>query len=599
MAIYWIDGINGDDDTGDGSQANPWGTVKKAAYGAAAAVLPGDEIRIAKSPDPTVLNGTLAWVDDSKYIITSEDLTGVLAAKDFIGKGSTGEIWWEISAITATKITLINKYDGTSEIMASQKLGTIDLSSGHAVEVYQKSGTEENPIEISGGWDLSSGEQTGMSYFRHTGNLNYGIYLNANSSYINLENIGLLRCGHGLRLYGVTAPNCSFKNIDVIGCTVGTFLDSENCSIEDCVFIGNSTASSNGINATRQGHTLKNLKIMFFQKYNSSSSSVEAAITSMLNSTIENCTIKKCLYGIRKCNNSIIKNCTISKSAGGNNSHYGIYRCYNSTFENCTIENLTGSYSYGVSYCNDLILNNCTIQNFNSSTSSYGIYQCNRLDIKNSNIRYSGTGSGSETYFIKNSIFTNYTFETDTKIFSSPSNLKLFKCTFIGTIGTFTASGYPDNVPFITSHRENDIPYNHRNFLKYGETGCHSAFAHLGEACVRLSPINADNPVKINAIIKYISSTASDIEVDVFAKRESDFNGTLKLKASVLGDTIETITPAFINSEMETIPDPLPPDYNGDTPTFTEFSSNRIDCFTAVSVKHWNSFVSCVFEKTS
>ena len=95
--VYW-DFLNGNDSTGDGSAGNPYKTLSKASTGLSG----GDEVRCAKSADPTGLGGTLTFTDGSTSVATSVDMTGSLAAKDFVGLNTAGETWWEISSITST-----------------------------------------------------------------------------------------------------------------------------------------------------------------------------------------------------------------------------------------------------------------------------------------------------------------------------------------------------------------------------------------------------------------------------------------------------------------------------------------------------------------
>ena len=567
MAIYWIDYINGNDDTGDGSQTNPWKTTTNATYNNGCA-LPGDEIRHAKSPDPIALNGTLSWEDNSREIITSEDLTGVLSPKDFIGKGSNSETWWEISSISANKIILREPYLGINETTVSKKLGTTDYSRCQLNDTY-KSGSENNPLIISGGWDLATGEKTGVTFYREidTNPYGYGITIRNTSSHVILDNLGFLRNTSGIITDG---KNTIIRNCTILSGGGDCIYAKENTIIEDCVVVGATYREASGIRC-KAGSIIKRCIIMYCGTTSTSSEQNYAAFRITKNSTIEDCKIMRCKTGFYNCENLKVKNCSVSKFPISGRYHHAIRNCHNSSFTDCNIQDLQGSYSYGFYACNDLTINNCNIHDFSSSSYSSGMHSCKRLMVKNSNFKYSGingsSSSGSELINLENSIFVNCIFETNTGIFRSPSDLKLYKCTLIGKLAISAPSAYPDNIPMVISHRENNIPYNHRNIFKYGETGCHSDFAHSGEACVRLSPADADYPVKINAIIKYIPSSANDVEVNVFAKRESDFNGTLKLKAMVLGEIIATITPAFINSEMENIPEPLPIDYDGSAPT--------------------------------
>lgn len=56
MAIVYCSWATGDDTTGTGTAANPYKTITKASTSRTA----GDEVRVAKSPDPTALTGTNA-----------------------------------------------------------------------------------------------------------------------------------------------------------------------------------------------------------------------------------------------------------------------------------------------------------------------------------------------------------------------------------------------------------------------------------------------------------------------------------------------------------------------------------------------------------
>jgi len=120
MEIKYCDYINGNDSTGDGSAGNPYKTITKAStylYG-------GDEVRVAKSPDPTTLTGTLSFtLNDTEVLGSSTSFTSDLAIGDFI-KGGDGQ-WYEVITITDdTHATLYKKYSGSTVSGVSfQKLG--------------------------------------------------------------------------------------------------------------------------------------------------------------------------------------------------------------------------------------------------------------------------------------------------------------------------------------------------------------------------------------------------------------------------------------------------------------------------------------------
>lgn len=218
MTIVYCDFVNGDDNTGDGTAGNPYKTITKASDG----LMGGDEVRVAKSPSPSALSGVLTWTNGSASVSTSVDLMGVLAARDFIRKASLNaadyDIWWEISSITSTTITLVKTFRGYTESCASMKLGTTDTGAatyGQNVQVVSSSGDDESTrLEISGGWNLSTELQDGETWFRQTGTTKYGNGLRSNDSYyISLSKCHLLRYSYDLYLQdeaGWSVSHCQF-----------------------------------------------------------------------------------------------------------------------------------------------------------------------------------------------------------------------------------------------------------------------------------------------------------------------------------------------------------------------------------------------------
>lgn len=206
MTVNYCDFVNGDDDTGDGTAENPYKTIDMASSGLAG----GDEMRCAKSPAPTNLSGTLTWVNGSNSVATSQDLTGVLVAKDFIRKttlqSSDYDIWWEIQSITSTTITLVKTFRGyASESVASQKLGTTDTgaaTSGEDVQGLAAEGDDQaNQLVVSGGWNLNTEEQDGETWFRQTGSSRLGNGLQSYDwNFVHVEKCHFLRYNNGIYL---------------------------------------------------------------------------------------------------------------------------------------------------------------------------------------------------------------------------------------------------------------------------------------------------------------------------------------------------------------------------------------------------------------
>ena len=106
MTIVYCDWATGDDTTGTGTAANPYKTIDKASTG----MTGGDEVRVAKSPEPTALTGTLGFTNNSTAVTgNGTAFTTELALGDFISAPDGG--WYEVIAIGSnTSATLYKKY---------------------------------------------------------------------------------------------------------------------------------------------------------------------------------------------------------------------------------------------------------------------------------------------------------------------------------------------------------------------------------------------------------------------------------------------------------------------------------------------------------
>ena len=234
--INYCDYAAGNDSTGDGSAGNPYKTITKASTGLSG----GDEVRVAKSPAPTALSGTLTFTDGSTSVATSSDLTGSLAAKDFVGLNTAEETWWEISSINSTTITLVTTYRGAGGTGTGYKLGITDTGDAAAYntviqEVSASGSSPASRLLISGGWDLTGPSQTGYTYFTQTGTAYEGYGLRISSkSYLSIDKIGFLRYYAGLyvntfdflsinnalftgsgNVFGIYAPTSTSRNLSV------------------------------------------------------------------------------------------------------------------------------------------------------------------------------------------------------------------------------------------------------------------------------------------------------------------------------------------------------------------------------------------------
>lgn len=222
MAIVYCSWANGDDTNGTGTAADPYKTITKASTSRAA----GDEVRVEKSPDPTALTGTTAWTLNGTTVTGTDTLfTTELAIGDFISAPDGG--WYEVITLTSnTSATLKAKYpSATASGHSSQKLGVTDTgeaaSGSTQVQVVNSSGNSSAFLYISGGWDLSTGTQTGQTWFRQMhGTFNnrygYGLYI-ASKTYTSLDKLNFLRYNSGIYYAGsnnntITSATCNSNN---------------------------------------------------------------------------------------------------------------------------------------------------------------------------------------------------------------------------------------------------------------------------------------------------------------------------------------------------------------------------------------------------
>ena len=219
MTIYYCDWTYGDDANGTGAWDAPYKTITRATTGLGG----GDEVRVAKSPDPTALTGTVTFTQDSTAVTgVGTAFTTELVIGDFI-KAPDGQYYEVITLTSATAAVLKAKYpSATQSGYSSYKLGVTDTgaaaASTTAIQTVSASGSSSANLVISGGWDLSTQTQTGQTYFRqmHTTFANrWGYGLNFSSkSFTAISRLHFLRYGNGIYCNGgsnntLTSPVCS------------------------------------------------------------------------------------------------------------------------------------------------------------------------------------------------------------------------------------------------------------------------------------------------------------------------------------------------------------------------------------------------------
>jgi parallel beta-helix repeat protein len=231
MAIVYCSWATGDDTTGTGTAAAPYKTITKASTSRTA----GDEVRVAKSPDPTALTGTTAWTLNSTTVTGTDTLfTTELAIGDFISAPDGN--WYEVIELASdTSATLYKKYpSATASGHSSQKLGVTDTGAAAAsttqIQIVNSSGKSSAFLYISGGWDLSTETQTGQTWFRQmhgtfANRYGYGLYMTG-KSYTNLDKLNFLRYSYGI--YSTNSNNNTIASATCNSNNSGIYYISSN-----------------------------------------------------------------------------------------------------------------------------------------------------------------------------------------------------------------------------------------------------------------------------------------------------------------------------------------------------------------------------------
>jgi hypothetical protein len=248
----------GDDTNGDGSYSNPYQTILKCTTGLTA----GDECRVAKTAAHTQLSGTLSFTEGSTTVSTTADLTGELAAGDYIGKGDgvAGEAWWPVSAVSSNTITLPRKYYGHTESGATGY--KLNYHSGTQALYTNAAGTSAaNRLKVTGGWNLATQTRDGWTWIYGAG-AGYGVDMGGNNDYLEIAYFGLAGVDYGLDNVGDGSyiHNISLVALDNYAFTVnGSGTLFENFVVTNClyyVFYG--ATASYGRNTYQNGYLYSN-----------------------------------------------------------------------------------------------------------------------------------------------------------------------------------------------------------------------------------------------------------------------------------------------------------------------------------------------------
>jgi hypothetical protein len=471
MTTVWADFLNGDDDSGDGSYGNPYKTVYKASTG----LTGGDEVRLAKGPDPTALSGTLTWTNDSLTVTTSVDLTGVLAAKDFVGKGT--EVWdyYEIASITSDTITLAYKYYGTSESVTSYKLGVIDTgdlasSTDYTIQMNASGSSVSNPLKVTGGWDLATQTQDGFTWYWQSGADRQGTCFHGVSrDYIEIRKFGCCRYMFGFKIYtGYSGDAYSLSSLR----NSIQFENSEaNSQMNELVVVGQlDPGSYSGIQVSSRTLYVSKITVISCLSYHGF----------YCFNIAHNCEVDEfIIYGSGSSSSAWLGNycnCIIGKL----DIKYGID-------DGLTLDD-SGSISIG-----EAIIENCA---------DYAIV-----------IRY----NNHDRFCIGQLSMSNNT---------------------LGDIYFYFTTAF-NTIPLLRVQRYDNTAHNSRAIGPFGTILKNSSEANGGSGyCLQFDPSDANYYIRETVGMAKISSIASDITLGVYIKDDASFNGVVEAAIYLLGKRI-------------------------------------------------------------
>lgn len=243
MTVVYVDFVNGNDDTGDGTAASPYKTIYKGTTG----LTGGDECRIASGANFANLTGTVTFTMHSNQVVgVGTVFSNQLAAGDFI-EDNAG-LWWEVGSIQdQTHLTLYQEWDGTTESgVTSRKLEPINVEVTSSSEYWQQTNGEgtstESMLKISGGWDLTTETQTGKTYVKNTYSSRYGYGLRTYyHDFLEISDLCFLRFYYGI--YNYRCYDNYVHNIEMNSCYYYGFYGyySYRIKVENCVFNANRT----------------------------------------------------------------------------------------------------------------------------------------------------------------------------------------------------------------------------------------------------------------------------------------------------------------------------------------------------------------------
>jgi len=465
----------------DGSYTLPFQSITDASNG----LTGGDEVRVAKSPEPTALTGTLTFTENSTTVTGSSTLfTTELANGDFI-EGPDG-YWYEVTARASnTSCTLYRAYpSSTASGVTSRKLGVTSTgaaaAAGTQVQVINASGSSGNLLQISGGWDLSTQTQTGQTWFRQM----HGTFATRN--------------GYGLYFSSKNYTSCDKLNF--LRYNSGIFYNSSNNNT-----ITTATCNSNSSYGILYSSTSNNNTITTLVCNSNNSSGI--LYTSSNNNTITTATCNSnSSYGIyyNSSNNNTITTATCKRNFAG---------IFYTTSNNNTITTATcNSNGYGIHYNSS---NNNTITTVTCNSNGYGIY-------------YATSNGNTITTATCNSNTTN-------AFYLGVLNKGNVIYTFTGTgnTGMSRTSQLRFSLPALSIQDNNGN--GSINYFAFGQTTSDTASARSG-TCLKWTPSSATE--WIEHVFKLKVATGTAYTVTFYLRKDSSFNGDIEAAIYNMGQEV-------------------------------------------------------------
>ena len=311
----------------------------------------------------TGLASKYIYVDDFIACTTNGLNLQSLISKNSAEQGGT-EGWYGIQSINGTTVLLDDEpntkatdgrgYSGTTETVTTYKRETIKTalatSSITAVQEVMDSGTVGNNIQFQGGYNTSTSNQDGETFFDGLSGYGYGLYQDG-KGYITLNYLNFYRYYNAI--YYLNSSNNTISTLSNVNNNtyIGVYYKT-NCRNNTIITLSNANNNNFGVS-----------------------------------------------YWI-DCNNN-----TITTLSNANNSEKGVYYeayCSNNTIT--TLSNANNNADYGVFYESNCDNNIITVLSNANSNDEYGVYYYRSYN----NIIRTLSTTGNVTAGIYNDFGTNY-----------------------------------------------------------------------------------------------------------------------------------------------------------------------------------------------